>query len=329
MQTRSQTKKNALTKLVPVVQQSAVVHVEQIIVETCAICCDALHQDALHQDALHQDALHQDDTLQDDALKIKTLHSGPNWKHRFHNDCIDGWYLACMEKQKTPCCPLCPGTPFPDDYVMTISNKQYAIELFKPIKTSHVLAPYIAIMVCMNGKWLFKMTNLNLCELEESWQFNSSYHHEKTLWDIKQKILGMNKEIHDKFGNPDETWSDTFSYLFDSEYKYPKLKIINTSYVIPPKCVSFGEMEMTNLDDYSTLRDIYVDYHTQLEEMKNNPSTDDQTLEHIHNISTEKTQWNEKKQRQITGYLNPENPDVIRSTYYPWAWIAIHLEYKK
>jgi hypothetical protein len=85
---------------------------------------------------------------------------------------------------------------------------------------------------------------------------------------------------------------------------------------------------MTKIDDDSTLRDIYVDYHAQLEEMKNNPSIDDQTLEYIHNISTEKSRISEDY-RYITEYINPENPKVIRSGYFPWAWIAIHLEYKK
>ena len=86
-------------------------------------------------------------------------------------------------------------------------------------------------------------------------------------------------------------------------------------------------MDMSTIDDDSTLRDIYVDYHTQLEEMKKNPSTDPTTLEHINNISTEKTRWIENR-NYITGYLNPENPNVIRSIYFPWAWVAIHLDYK-
>jgi hypothetical protein len=329
MQTRAQTKKNAFKQSVleqSIVAQTAVVEqtavVAQIaVVETCAICCDALHQDALHQDALHQDALPQ---------KIKTLHSGPYWKHCFHNNCIDGWYLACIEKQKTPCCPLCPLTPFPDDYVPSspIYNKHHALKMFKTIKMYRVIAPYIGIMVCMNGECLFKLTNLNLCYSRDDWEYNSSDHHELTLWHIKDKILRMNKLIYDKYGKPNETWSETLSYLFYSKFKYPKLKIINTSYTIPPKCVSFGEMDMSTIDDDSTLRDIYVDYHTQLEEMKKNPSTDSKTLEHINNISTEKSQWIAENRNYITGYLNPENPNVTRSIYFPWAWVAIHLDYK-
>ena len=310
MLTRSQKKlKQSAVQSNASVVQSLEVQSLEVQEETCAICCDALRHDALSQ--------------------IKTLHSGPNWKHRFHDNCIDEWYLACIETKKTPCCPLCPGTEFPDDYVPSSTTyiRQYAFKMFNSITSSPVIAPYIGIMVCMNGNWLFKMTNLNLYGSHDDLEYNMPYYHEFTLWRIKDKILDMNKTINDKFGDPNETWSNTFSYLFNSEYKYPKLKIINTCYTIPPKCVSFGEMDMSAIDDSSTLRDIYVDYHTQLEKMKIDPSTDSQTLEHIHNISTE-TSWISEDHRFITGYSNPENPKVIRSGYFPWAWIAIHLEYE-
>jgi hypothetical protein len=258
MLTRSQKK----LKQSAVQSNASVVQSLEVQEETCAICCDALHHDALHQ--------------------IKTLHSGPNWKHRFHDNCIDEWYLACIETKKNPCCPLCPGTEFPDDYVPSSTTyiRQYAFKMFNSITSSPVIAPYIGIMVCMNGNWLFKMTNLNLYGSHDDFEYNMPYYHEFTLWRIKDKILDMNKTIYDKFGDPNETWSNTLSYLFSSEYKYPKLKIINTCYTIPPKCVSFGEMDMSAIDDSSTLRDIYVDYHTQLEKMKIDPSTDSQTLEH-------------------------------------------------
>jgi hypothetical protein len=305
-----------LTRYQKKLQQSAVQSsfVQNLEEETCAICCDALSQTQ---------------TQTQTQTQIKTLHSGPHWKHRFHDNCIDEWYLACIENKKTPCCPLCPGTEFPDDYVpsSTTYNKQYAIKMFKSITSCPVIAPYIGIMVCMNGNWLFKMTNLNLYGSHDDLEYNMPYYHEFTLWRIKDQILNMNKTIYDKFGDPNETWSNTLSYLFNSEYKYPKLKIINTCYTIPPKCVSFGEMDMSAIDDSSTLRDIYIDYHTQLEKMKNDPSTDSKTLEHIDNISTE-TSWVSEDHRYITGYSNPENPNVIRSGYFPWAWIAIHLEYK-
>jgi hypothetical protein len=314
MLTRYQKKLQQSTVQQSTVQQSAVQSsfVQNLEEETCAICCDALHQTQ---------------TQTQTQTQIKTLHSGPHWKHRFHDNCIDEWYLACIENKKTPCCPLCPGTEFPDDYVPSLSNKQYAIKMFKSITSCPVIAPYIGIMVCMNGNWLFKMTNLNLYGSHDDLEYNMPYYHEFTLWRIKDQILNMNKTIYDKFGDPNETWTNTLSYLFNSEYKYPKLKIINTCYTIPPKCVSFGEMDMSAIDDSSTLRDIYIDYHTQLEKMKNDPFTDSKTLEHIDNISTE-TSWVSEDHRYITGYSNPENPNVIRSGYFPWAWIAIHLEYK-
>ncbi len=270
--------------------------------EICAICCDVLDTEGL----------------------TKTLHSGPNWKHCFHYNCIDEWYFACIDNNKTPCCPLCPNTPFPDDYVSQQLFTQCAVKMFKTIKLSSGISPYIGIMVYIDGECKFKLTNLDLCNPRE-WGFNSADHHELTIYDIKAKILEMRKQIYNKYGNPNETWKDTISNLLYSEC--PKIKIVNTCYAIPPYAIS--SFDMNNLDNNSTLQDIYVDYHTQLEEMKNDPSTDFKTHELISNISTEKhIRMEGYEGYYVRGYFNPENPNVLRATYFPWAWIAVHLEYE-
>lgn len=292
--------------------------------ETCAICCESI-------DPITQ--------------KIITIHkdSESKWEHNFHDICIDGWYLACLNNKKKPCCPLCPSIPFPNTYLplLQAQPKKNVLELFQEIRLHQSICPYIGIMVCINGDWKLKLTNLNLCDYKREWDENSSYHHELTLGDIKDRIISMEKYIYDKFGNPNETWTESLLYLLYD--KYPKLKTIYTSYIIPPRRVSFGEMDMNNINDDSSLKDMYIDYHTKLEELKCNPNTDTKTLELIDNISTKKninyipdsTQYDymsdsyyEEPGYWETGYVNPENPHVVRATYNPWAWIAIHLEYE-
>lgn len=292
--------------------------------ETCAICCESI-------DPVTQ--------------KIVSLHKDPKnqWAHNFHDICIDGWYLACLNNNKTPCCPLCPSVMFPNTYRPLLQGQpqKNALELFQNIRLSYNVCPYIGIMVCINGDWKLKLTNLNLFDHKHEWDENLPYHHELTLGHIKRKIVSMGKYIYDKFGNQNETWKETLSYLmYDS---CPKLKPIYTSYIIPPRRVSFGEMEMNNIDDDSSLKDMYIDYHTKLEELKCNPNTDPKTLQLIDNISTKKnityipgsTRYDYMTDSEYevpgyweTGYVNPENPHVIRAKYNPWAWIAIHLEYE-
>jgi hypothetical protein len=177
----------------------------------------------------------------------------------------------------------------------------------------------------MNGEWKFKLTNLDLCIVRSDIEDNEEYNHEFTLRDIKDKVLQLDKPMYERFGNPNETLVKALSHQFYGTC--PKLKITYDSYIIPPRRVSFGEMDMSNLSDDTTLRQMYIDYHTQLETLKHNPNVDSDSLRDlISNISTEQRflkdgYWN-------TGYLNPENPNVIRSTQFPWAWITIHCEWK-
>jgi hypothetical protein len=247
----------------------------------CAICCDIL----------------------DSTQPIKLLHSGSNWNHSFHTNCIEEWELTCIKNDKIPCCPLCPGTPFP------ASNTNNIMKMLTSIKEAEILLPYVGIMICLDGECKIKLTNLKLCDRKREWEYNNSYHHKMSLWEIKQKILEASEAIYNSFGNTNETWKDVVTQMM-----YPKshnLRVINTCYVIPPKCVSFGEMTMDDIDDTSTLRDIYLDYHLKLGEMKNDPTTDAITLKHITDIyavNSEKIYDN--------GYVQ-----------FPMAWLAVHLDW--
>lgn len=257
----------------------------------------------------------------------KTLHSGAGWSHTFHGECIDNWYVVCIGEARTPCCPLCPDREFPSNYSVSTYNtrKAVATELFQQIRMNESLCPYIGIMVCMNGDLKYKMTNLDLCILSSDIEYNIEYNHEFTLRDIKEKVLELEEPLYERFGNPNETRAQKLSHWFYGTH--PKLKITYDSYIIPPRRVSFGEMDMSNLSDDTTLRQMYIDYHTQLEALKHNPNVVSDSLSVlISNISTEQRflkdgYWN-------TGYLNPENPRVIRSTMFPWAWITIHCEWE-
>ena len=253
----------------------------QDVCATCAICCDVL----------------------DSIQPIKLLHSGSNWNHSFHTNCINEWELTCIKNDKIPCCPLCPGTPFPE------SKGNNIMKILTSIKEAEILLPYVGIMICLDGECKIKLTNLKLCDRKREWEYNNSYHHKMSLWEIKQKILEASEAIYNSFGNSNETWKDALTQIM-----YPKshnLRVINTCYVIPPKCVSFGEITMENIDDTSTLRDIYLDYHLKLTKMKNDPATDAITIKHITDIyavDSEKVHDN--------GYVE-----------FPMAWVAIHLEW--
>ncbi len=145
---------------------------------------------------------------------------------------------------------------------------------------------------------------LKLCYRKREWEYNNTYHHKMSLRGIKQKILEASEAIYNSFGDSNETWKDVVTQMM-----YPKshnLRVINTSYVIPPKCVSFGEISMDDIDETSILRDIYLDYHLKLGEMKNDPATDAITLKHISDIyavDSEKVHDN--------GYVQ-----------FPMAWVA-------
>lgn len=269
-------------KKVQEVQDVCATYVTFATYETCAICCDVLNS----------------------TQPIRLLHSGLNWSHSFHENCINEWELTCIQNDKVPCCPLCPGTPFP------ASNKNNIIKILTSIKEAPILLPYIGIMVCLDGECKIKLTNLNLCYRKKEWEYNNTYHHKMSLRGIKQEILEASEAIYNSFGDSNETWKDKAKQLI-----YPKshsLRVINTCYVIPPKCVSFGEISMDDIDETSTLRDIYFDYHLKLGEMKNDPATDAITLKHISDIyavDSEKVHDN--------GYIQ-----------FPMAWLAIHLEWE-
>ena len=238
----------------------------------------------------------------DDSVKpTKILHSGINWTHCFHENCIDEWYLTCVEKNTIPCCPFCPDTPFPKKYTLSpnyknkYNNTKIAKSLFRQFEDRRWFSSYIGIMICFNGECVLKITNVDLCNYEEhdAYQLehygvarfnNDEKYNLFTLFDIKQKILGLKKEIYKKVGG----WSPQTKTLQDKKnyvrsfINYPNLKIIHNAFVVQPGCIN--NIDIPDINDDTTIKDMYINYIIKLEEMKNDPNLDPEFLEHIHNI---------------------------------------------
>ena len=251
----------------------------------------------------------------DESVKpTKILHSGLNWNHCFHENCIDEWYLTCLEKNTTPCCPFCPDTPFPINYTLSSNyyNKKKAELLFKEITQRTWFTAYIGIMICYNGECVLKISNVDLCNYEYHnhhqlkhyghVMFNNDEEYNLfTLFDIKQKILGLKREIYNTVGGwlpKTKTWQEKKNYI-RSFIDYPNLKIIHNTFVVQPGCIN--NIDLPDINDNTTLKDMYINYIIKLEEMKNNPNLDPAFLEHLHNITA-------KNNKSI-------------------AWLAVHVDF--
>lgn len=296
--------------------------------ETCAICCELL----------------------DSQQPIKTVHKDPHdkWNHRFHEKCIDKWYVTCIADKKNACCPLCPGLKIPKECVPLSHYREIVMKYCNSIKEhyNYRSLPYFGFIICIEGECVMKLTNLDF-EID-----NVPIHYNSTLRDIKQQISQMGCNVYYNLGGILSSSNFQFNRTLKNwkNWKYPSLQTIHTCYTIPPRRIAFGDLEMT-IDDDKTLAEMYVEYHTHLAKMKNN-ETFPEVLQQIRDITSVKNlRWHQGfsvddtfngNDIELDGYfdrafMNPENPFVqkkycdyrynCRATRYPLAWMAIHVQY--
>ena len=321
MQTRS--KRIALERQVI---NSPVEVVEVVeVVETCAICCESLTS----------------------TEPIKTVHEDPHhqWKHCFHEKCIDEWSFACIAKQKAPSCPLCPSIHIPKHSFPLKNFRNIALNYFEGVRNSYRVTPYFGFIICIEGECVMKVTDIDI--------FEKPISYETTLRTIKKIVSKMGPKIYGELGGVFSSVNSKHnrSLLNWANWTYPTLEVVHTCYTIPPRRISYGDLDIVHNDDL-TLRDMYIEYHTQLERMKCDKETHPEILEQMHDISTKKDlKWNAgyyaydamtdypyfEEGYYDRGYMNPENPEMSKNncafkynnkaTNNPLAWIAIHTKY--
>jgi len=292
------------------------------VVETCAICCETLISTESTK-MIHEDPHHQ-------------------WKHCFHEKCIDEWSLACIANHKEPSCPLCPSIHIPKHCFPLKNFRNIALRHFENVSRA---SPFFGFMICIEGECAMKVTNLDI--------FETPISSDITLHAIKKIVSKMGTKIYGKLGGVFSSVNSEHnrSLLNWANWKYPTLEVVHTCYTIPPRRISYGDLDIAHNDDL-TLRDMYIEYHTQLEKMKCDKETHPEMLEQIHNISTKKNlKWHDgyytydamtdypyfEEGHFDRGYMNPENPEIPqkycafkynnKATYEPLAWIAIHVKY--
>jgi hypothetical protein len=109
--------------------------------------------------------------------------------------------------------------------------------------------------------------------------------------DIVNKIRTMKDKLFDKNGRrewtfPNNTWKDTFANILFS--RYPEEIIINSSkFVIAP---GFDGNSTINLEDVkydeTTLKEMYLEYFTEIERLKESKCSSPQLVEHLKEYTT-------------------------------------------
>ena len=296
--------------------------IQSPVVETCAICCEVMSS----------------------IEPTKTVHEDPHhqWKHSFHEKCIDEWSFACLANKKAPSCPLCPSIKIPKQCFPLRNFRNIALNHFENVSNT---SPFFGFIICIEGECAMRVTNLDIFEKPISYN--------TTLRTIKKIVSKMGLEIYFRLGGMFSSVNSEHNRNLINwvSWKYPTLEVVHTCYTIPPRHISYGDLDIAH-NDNSTLRDMYIEYHTQLEKMKCDKDTHPEMLKQIHDISTKKDlKWNEgyytydamtdypyfEEGHYDRGYMNPENPEISEKqcafkynnkvTHEPLAWIAIHAKY--
>jgi hypothetical protein len=268
-------------------------------------------------------------------------------QHKCHETCGDQWIKRCVKNGITPFCPMCPTVKIqlkkkeiPVAKQTTSAYRATAIERFQRIDVN--CPTLFGIMICIDNNYIKCYMNYNM-------QLNSN----SLLSDIKQFILSESDEIYAstsaivqskiRFNLNYQNWKD---------WKYPRVRIADTHFAIPPYTQKIGLFHEGVLEDNATLGDLYIQYQTLAGEMYRHPPTTirpNPTSGHTLGANIEYALSNIYMDKLVrreypTGpddpghstyaFINPENPviltahNVVRATRHSVSWIAVHLEYE-
>ena len=267
-------------------------------------------------------------------------------QHKCHETCGNQWIQRCVKNGIPPFCPMCP--------TVKIQLKKKEIPIVKP-KISRYRAVALerfqrvgincptlfGIMVCIDKHYVKCYMNYNM-------QLNSN----SSLNDIKQFILSDSDEIYASTRAivPSKIWFN-LNYKNWKEWKYPRVRIADAHFAIPPYTQKIGLFHEEVLDNNATLGELYVQYQSLAGEMYRHPPTtlrpnpDGHTLGADFDYALSNIYMDKLVHREYpTGpddpghntyaFINPENPvnltahNVVRATRHSVSWIAVHLEYE-
>ena len=272
-------------------------------------------------------------------------------QHKCHETCGIQWIKSCVRNGITPFCPMCPTVKIQYKKEKIPIAKQNvsryeAVALTRFEELSVNWPTLFGIMVCIDNHYVKCYVNTNMMLNANRLNANSC------LNDIKQFILLNIDEIYASTG-PLVTSKIRFNLNYQNwkEWKYPKVRIADAHFAIPPYTDKIGLFREEALDDNSTLGELYVRYQTLAGEMYRYPPIPLRPNGGGHKLGAdiEKALSNIYMDKIVhrdypTGpddpgynrcaFINPENPEDLtaygfkNATHNSVSWIAVHLEYE-
>jgi len=302
MKTRSQTS----VAQAPVAVEPPVAVPQEDDVEICSICYEPLA-----------------------SQKSVIIHKGAQWHHTLHVDCRDKWVKTCKQNNTSATCPLCPSFKI-------MEQSRYikrALKHLETINRHNGNLPFMGIMIYMGGNCVLKLTNLDFCDRTTDMPFTPNI----PLSVIYEATRDMGPNVCREMGIfSTQNLSHNINPLNWLDWKYPKIKLKNTYFAVPPRGIATNINKY--IQTYRTLGEIYVEYIASIYAIHDINRWDDDACENVKNICKQITRTNMGGDIHTEGYENPENPafpvqywalaDRPKSTHVPMAWIAIDAEYQ-
>ena len=272
-------------------------------------------------------------------------------EHKCHETCCIQWIKNCIKNKTIPFCPMCPTVKIEykkEEIIIVKQNisRYEAVALTRFNELSVNWPTLFGIMVCIDNHYVKRYMNTDM------FMNNMRLHSNSSLNDIKQFILLNSDKIYASTGPLVKSKIQfNLNYQNWKEWKYPKVRITDAHFAIPPYTQKFGLFREEALDDNATLGELYVRYQTLAGEMYRNtpiplrPNGGGHALgedvDHaLSNIYMDKIVHRDYP----TGpddhgyiryaFINPENPEDLtahgfkNATHDSISWIAVHLEYE-
>lgn len=263
------------------------------------------------------------------SRKFVIIHKGAEWHHTLHVDCRDKWVKTCKQNNTPATCPLCPSFKI-------MEQSRYirrALEHLKIINRHNGNLPFMGIMIYMGGNCVLKLSNIDFCDETTYMPFTP----DTPLSEIYEATRDMGPNVCRQMGIfSTKNLSHNINPLNWLNWKYPRLKLKNTYFVVPPKGI--GTNINADIRAYRSMGEIYVDYMAYIYAMYDTVLWKSEAFEDVKNVCKQITQTNMGGDIYSQGYENPENPDFPvqyralaerpKSTHVPMAWIAIDAEYR-
>jgi len=263
------------------------------------------------------------------SRKSVIIHKGAEWHHTLHVDCRDKWVKTCKRNNTPATCPLCPSFKIMEQsrYI------RHALEHLETINRHNGNLPFMGIMIYMGGNCVLKLSNIDFCDETTYMPFTPN----TPLNEIYEAARDMGPNVCRQMGIfSTKNLSHNINPMNWLNWKYPKLKLKNTYFVVPPKGI--GTNINADIRAYRSMGEIYVDYMAYIYAMYDTVLWKSEAFKDVKNVCKQITRTNMGGDIYTEGYENPENPEFPvqyrtlaerpKSTHVPMAWIAIDAEYQ-